>query len=444
MNIQERDSRAVAFWSCCEWQLIKFGLPGQIGPTEFYAILDKWRRSTGEDPGKFFDFRADGFRPKNWVGTIGTELVQLEVLPMGADGLDSKSKRTLDRNLSAMVASAAADQSIELPDALLDTDGGRFETLLATFCSLFAISRRKKVIRGYSRERALTRSVRGRLVFPAQMTQSIKQPGVSVSEWVSLSENVPENRYLKAVLMSSLAKCGPKVRRSVQEILAQLEHVEDPRSPEVAWRAIRFDRLTADYVRLLCVGRALLEGYAPGLFAGFATASSEIIFTASAFESFVQQEVAIAASRVGLRTIAQKKGDYLGKWESGVHAGCSVFELVPDIQVRPKATAGIARPCVLDVKWKSLNLGSRTLGIDSNDVYQLMTYANRLNHSTAILVYPWIGNSVPTPDNLVSVKYPSGEVRVLVFFIPMTAPGFGPLRQRLADTLREVCYRAIH
>ena len=47
------------------------------------------------------------------------------------------------------------------------------------------------------------------------------------------------------------------------------------------------------------------------------------------------------------------------------------------------------RPIVLDTKWKRLESGKKTLGVEESDVYQMLAYARAYGAARLVLLYPW-------------------------------------------------------
>ena len=58
-------------------------------------------------------------------------------------------------------------------------------------------------------------------------------------------------------------------------------------------------------------------------------------------------------------------------------------------QSRPPKRGSPERPIVLDTKWKRLDSGKETLGIEESDVYQMLAYARAYGAVRLVLLYPW-------------------------------------------------------
>lgn len=423
---------------CEEWEPVRVGVPGApLSFDELGQIFRQWKLRTGTDPGAYFDLRGNVLMPKNWTGVAPGEDVQLEVSPIGSSGLGPQERATLDRNISLMLQASLTGGSMELAEGDITYAGERMQALLFAFCRLLAKARRRQVIRKYTPTRMATRCSRGRTVFPAQVFESIRRPGYFVSEWVALDEDTPENRFIKIVLARFRPRVSGPLRYKVDEQLCDFDNVPLVSSPDREWRRIRFDRLPREYAQLLRLGKSLLDGEAPGLFAGLSNSASEIVFTARVFEAFVASEITRIAEARGYRAEAQPRGRYLGKWDSGAHSGRQAFEVIPDMQLYRNGTPPVS--CVIDTKWKRLVPTSAQYGISLDDVYQIVTYAVRFGHTHAILAYPWIGNGNPLGAGEHFISMPltrsSGQVNVIAMFFPMLEHRFASWENRVSSLL---------
>lgn len=404
---------------------------------ELEQIYSKWRTRTGTDPGSYFDLRGNVLIPKNWTGVAPGDDVQLEVSPIGSLELNASERSVLDRNITLMLESSLTGGSLEMAEGDLVHSGDRTHVLLQAFCRALGKARRRQVIRKYTPTRMATRCTRGRTVFPAQVFETIRRPGYFVSEWVALDEDTAENRFIKAVLSRFRPRVSGLLRYKLEEMLCDFDNVARTSSPEVEWRRIRFDRLPREYVILLKLGKALIDGEAPGLLSGMTDATAEIVFTARVYEEFVASEISRVASARGYRAEAQPRGQYFGKWESGAYRHRPVFELIPDIQLHKSGPSPVS--CVIDTKWKRLIPSSPQYGISLDDIYQVVTYASRFGHKHAILAYPWIGNGDPLGGTAQYITLPmwsdTGNVRVTIIFVPMLEDRFATWRERIGSLL---------
>ncbi|MBB4291439.1 5-methylcytosine-specific restriction enzyme subunit McrC [Rhizobium leguminosarum] len=384
-----------------EWEKIPLSGNGSLlSFAEVQAIFETWRIQTDSDPEGYFVLSERFLRAKNWSGILPTNDVLLEVVPRGAKNLRAEEKDVLDRNVGLMMQAALSGRLFSFSDAELSDTGDRYEALISSFVDAVSRARGSSLLRRYSTNRATTSKVIGRNVFPAQILESLRRPGYFVSEWVSLDEDIAENRFLSGVLKHVRPHSAGQLRARLDRQLVGLDNVASPADPMREWAKIRFDRVPEVYRRALQLGRAILERRAPGIFAGAQNGTSEIVFTARAFEAFMANVFDDLGRSLGFHTVVQGSYD-LGAWSSGKNA----FEINPDIELMPISGSSI----LIDTKWKRLNPHAENYGVKPEDVYQMISYATRLGHNKAILLYPWIG---PNRPNRQLLKIRSGNLRL--------------------------------
>jgi 5-methylcytosine-specific restriction endonuclease McrBC regulatory subunit McrC len=194
--------------------------------------------------------------------------------------------------------------------------------------------------------------------------------------------------------------------------------------------------LPSFYAAVLRLGKAILDGEATGLFSGGHESSSEIVFTALAFEQFVAAVLESTAHKIGYQAKLKENG-YLGTWVTGPNAGSSGIELIPDVQLIP-LDPGLPS-IVIDTKLKRLRPGAANAGVNPSDAQQIVTYAARFCHDRAILLYPWVGLISPTTSGTRSLLLQDSRFPLTIYIatVPMLDPGFGKLEAILTSMIAE-------
>lgn len=413
-----------------EWEKIPLGGRSSVlSFSDVRSIFETWRAQTDTDPEGYFTLSERSLRAKNWSGTLPTKDILLEVVPKGSKHLISEQKDTLDRNIGTMMQAALAGRVFSFTDAELSDTGDRYEALINSFVNAVSQARGTSLLRRYTTNRATTAKVIGRNVFPAQILESLRRPGYFVSEWVSLDEDIAENRFLNGVLKYVRPHSAGQLRARLDRQLVGFEKVSSPAEPMREWAKIRFDRVPEIYRTALHLGRAILERRAPGIFAGTQNGTSEIVFTAKAFEAFTANIFKDLAPALGFKAIVQGNYD-LGAWSSGN----SGFEIKPDIELLPNS---YGESILLDTKWKRLNPYAENYGIRPEDVYQMIAYAARLGHSKAILLYPWVGGPRPS-KKVFKVKSGSLIFEISIATIDLLDRDFKRLQFDLAQLIHDI------
>lgn len=370
---------------CCEeWDTLKVGGNGaDLTYEELSSLLTAWKVNTGLAPSGYFDLQPGSLTPKFWCGTIASKLIQFEVCPIGSNDLNETQRKKLDQNLSILLSKAASGHHSFSGQAELEEAGSRFEALLLTFCEKLKVARRRQVLRKYQPQRDSISYPKGRLVFPHQSYESVRRPGRFYCEWVALTEDIPENRILKAILLRFRPVCHISIKSKLDELLVEFDNVVASNDLFSEWGKIRFDKMSPEYTSLLHLGKNLLEGNAPGLFSGGLTSNSEVIFTSRIFEAFVATELSTLAKELNCSIHIQERGKFL----CTSAAGHQEFELIPDIRICGSSNES---GMIIDSKWKHLDQSKRAEGVVRDDLYQVLIYASKHQYTKAALIYPCI------------------------------------------------------
>lgn len=429
-----------------EFERIQFGSGSdELTPAEFSRLATAWRATTGRDVSDFFEYGSGFVKPKNWVGSIAASGVTVQVVPRGAKTLTGSDKDLLDRNIGEMLHVALSQEALPTGAGEVGVRGSRYEKAVEALCDLVLRARRNRVLRQYETRSELNRSLRGQLMFPGQALSEITKPGLFLSRWVELGEDVPPNRFLKSVLGICRRRTGGWLRQRVDDVLAGFDLVGQPDDPIVELSRIRFERLPPDYVDAISLAQSLLMGEALGLFTGSAASRSEVVFMSPVFEALVGKLTRDAAEMIGLAANVKERGRFLAKWSAGPHAGTEAVEIVPDAELVDPLTGHTS--LIVDAKWKWIRPAAPGLGVSADDVHQMHAYASRLNCTRAALVYPWIDRSGPFGDEppTLRVGQPESPVWVHIVCVPLlwdeaddVSGVFGETIAKLTDVLAPV------
>ena len=414
---------------------------GALSPDQLTRLESLWRVRTGTRATSFFDYGPRSVRPKNWVGTFATSDIVMQVVPRGTKNLSRTDKSCLDRSLSEMLHIAVSGKRHSLSTAPISGSfSSKIEAAVEAFCDLMALARRKRVLRNYQPRETVSLFPRGRIAFLRQATLDITCPGTFCSRWIALHENTIENQFLKAVLTFAAGQVTGTLRRRIEELLITLEAVAVVGHPAALFERIKLERLPAEYVEALRLGRDLLDRRVGGLFVGSAIGQSEVLFMPSVFESFVIQGVTEIAHQLGFRVQPKPRGYFAGRWEGGLANGHDGFELLPDITIKESGCETTI--AIVDAKWKVLDSGVYNLGVSESDVYQMLAYGQRFNCKRAIIVYPSTQVGAENgPSAPVLVTHGGREMRITIARVPIMweklAAPFGCIRTCLLESLRE-------
>lgn len=402
--------------------------PGEITSRQLERLVANWQATTGQDPGKAFEYSQGLVRPTNWMGSVLAGDILVEVVPRGALALDGQERQRLDRNVGEMLHVALGSEPLRVGAGPSSPSGSRFEKAVEALCELVVAARRKRVLRRYRMREEVTRAPRGNLRFPAQAVVPLQNPGLTASRWVELSEDTAENRFLKSVLSLSARRVGGGgLRRRAEEALIAFENAGDPSDPLLEYKRIQFNRLPAEYVELIELAKSILDGGAAGILAGSMSGRSEVLFMPALFQAFVSRMVRDFAASRGLTAELEARGRRLGRWDSGPFTGEELIEVLPDAELRePPAPQPVA---ILDAKWKKIRSDVPSLNVSSDDMHQMVAYSVGLGCGRMALVYPWLERRSPFPQAPV-LQVGSPPMRLMVVAVPL-------LWARLKDVVSE-------
>jgi 5-methylcytosine-specific restriction enzyme subunit McrC len=405
-----------------------------ITSRQLEQVVATWRATSGRAPGRAFEYGPGFVKPTNWVGSVAAEDVALEVVPRGARGLSEADRQRLDHNLGEMLHLALSYEPLSLGASETNPHGSRFERAVEALCELIRRARRRRVLRRYRVREEVARYSRGHLRFPAQALVATRRPGFTACRWVELSEDTPENRFLKAALAHSRGRVGGGLRRQVDEALIALDLAIEPSSPMLEYEHIQFDRLPPEYVEAIELAKSILEGGAVGILSGTLASRSEILFLPDLFQGFVARLVQRFAHDHGLEYNLEMRGRYLSQWQTGPFEGADLVELEPDAELsKPSSAQPIA---ILDAKWKVLLPSAPSLGVRADDIHQMMAYATRLDCERTVLVYPWLGREMPFPESpVMKAGAAAASVKVMVMCIPLLWNDMEEVVSGFADSL---------
>ena len=183
--------------------------------------------------------------------------------------------------------------------------------------------------------------------------------------------------------MSRLARLTRSIdnARRLAELAARFEPVRDTGDP--LRERVRLDRTNTAFHALHRLARLFLAGEwqstTGGREAGFA-----LLFPMNVlFEAFIGKSLRRALAPC--RTVTVRLQDRRHHAVIDEDGRTGRFNLRPDavIETPPE------RPIVLDTKWKRLESGKETLGVEESDVYQMLAYGRAYGASRLVLLYPW-------------------------------------------------------
>lgn len=303
------------------------------------------------------------------MGIVAAPGATLEILPK-IDGDDGKVRKALVHMLAAAWDLRLAEGEVaSLATQRLDL----LEILIGLFSNRLLAAVRRGLPRRYiTWEEDLPR-LRGKLDVTRQFTRLTMRPDLLACRFDELSENTPLNRVFKAAvnLLRTRVRTHANVRL-LDELAARLEFVG--KSSEPLREQVRLDRTNTAFHELYELACILLQGDWQATSQGDTPGFSLLFPMNDLFEKFIARKMMSAG--LGMSVVAQpKRAHALRDGEQ------PLFQLNPDLLVNGNI--------VLDTKWKKLRPVESKLGVEQDDVYQMLAYASAYNAERLVLLFPW-------------------------------------------------------
>lgn len=412
---------------CEEWEKLSIGVGQPIPSFEVATrIINAWETTTGLDSSAYFDVSPRYIRPKSWFGSVTVGTLALEVVPRSSCRLNSAWMSRFDTNVGLMLDGLTDSSYRDIGDARLSLQGSRYEALVCCFCDAVKRARRQKVIRRYSGQSGTFNYPHGALQFPQQILSQIRNPQQFECSWIELTEDVPENQFIKSVLNSVRKTCSRQCQLVIDVLLVDFEDVSPHSHPMELAQRIRLDRLSGQYASVIELGRQLLEGGGLGVMYGSLDGTSQIVLSPRLFEQYIAQQFKDIARQKDWRCLVQERNTFLCQRADGT----GLAEIVPDVRVASQSTGTIL---VADTKWKFPQCSGLHTSVSREDAAQVLLYAAKYGTCDAALIYPSLDTEAAefSPYEVLKASFGGGSYRLHVLRVPLLSQNLSAIRPAL-------------
>ncbi len=406
-----------------------------ISSRELSAICSYQDRTGNE----LFSLGYQCIKATNWVGSIGIGDKCIEVIPK-IDAVDGQlAEATTRENLLAMVASAGYVPLARTEIARLAHTG---KPLLVAFLDLYvdnlAREWRRGPIRRYVTKIENRQYLRGKLLLP----QHLKANAFQQQRFLTASDEFIEDNNVSRLLKAALYRClqqqlCEQVARKAKGLMPDLEDVAlTDFAPDVRER-ITVDRQIKRFEPLVNLAKIILRNSSPSPSPTNESVYALMFDMNEVFERFIAAELHRAMAGRSVSVQAQVGGRHL------LHQnGKGRFALRPDLAVFKGATT----LCIIDTKWKRLDLAKPHANVSQADMYQMYAYGKEFASPRTILLYPRYGSLpdiVATYAHCTNAQGEEDQLRqILVATIDVAAPitsnlGVRALHKNLTKLIHE-------
>lgn len=325
-------------------------------------------------------------RATNWVGTLGLGRRVIEVVPKIDTSSGALSEARTRENLLQMIARAGIVPVTEADTARMSGSAG--DPLLVAYLGLYVEKLTREWRRGAVKEyvsRSENRNfLRGKLLFQDQLRVNLVQHQRFFTACDEFIEDGPVSRLLKAALVCCLKqKMCALVSRNAKRLLQDFEGVSHVAFSSEALSRIQVNRQILRFEPLVHLARLILRNLSPRSSESGNNVFSLMFDMNEVFERFVAAELTSAIRETGVSVVSQVKGKSLL-----LKNGRRKFNLRPDIGVFSRGKA----VCLLDTKWKRLDMSKPHANISQSDMYQMYAYGREFDSPVTVLLYPRFGS----------------------------------------------------
>lgn len=346
------------------------------------AAIERFQAKSGRELLKL-GYRS--IQGTNWVGTLGVGRRCLEVIPKIDDPAGPLDARRTRENLLWMVSRAGMVR-IEPADIARLADPQR--PLLAAFLDLYVDHLAREWQRGpikeYIAEEENRTYLRGKLLFPQQQRHNLIHQQRFFTTADEFTMDNPLSRLLKAGLRCCAGqRMSDSVARKARGLLMEFAEVSDWEFSNQEADQLQVSRQHSRYELLVNLARLILLNTSPETGGDGRQIYSLMFDMNEVFEKFVAAEMKTALAGTKLAVVPTVGGQSLV-----TQNGKPRFNLVPDIGVY----RGGELVCLVDTKWKRLDLNKSHAGVSQADIYQMYAYGKEYGSALTILLYPRWGS----------------------------------------------------
>jgi 5-methylcytosine-specific restriction enzyme subunit McrC len=321
----------------------------------------------------------------HYVGFFQRGNTRIQILPKIyaktdlASYSDKEIKSSLDFIYRLLYWSGYLNHEKLSPQLQSSSETDLLEIFIGIFINAFDDLYRRKIFRTYKQQEENQQFIKGKILFSETIRTNPILKHLHFVRFDEYTINNLLNQIFKSLILQLLGKT--KRSENKKKLVTGLTYLQDVDLINLnldVFQKIKFDRLNTEFEPLFNLAKLFFHNFQPGLSEGKEKTFSFIVPLHSLFENFIAK-ILKSFSDGELKFNYHKP-----QLPLALHEGKEVFWLEPDFTI----TQGDVVVTILDTKYKFPFNNEGNVSINTDDLYQLSTYALRYNCKNLFLIYP--------------------------------------------------------
>ncbi|MCA9065497.1 MAG: hypothetical protein KDA96_20660 [Planctomycetaceae bacterium] len=338
------------------------------------SVVAELERLQADQRMEFMAISRRKIQAQNFVGVVGVGSHAIEILPK-TDEADHATRSRLVEMMSVAGMLPHLDSGIS---SLSASTPCLLDAFMQAYIRQLTVEWRRGRISNYCPVERNRSCLRGKLQFHDHLRRNRLRPERFFTRADEFQTDVLPSQLLKAALeVCRRFGTSETTRRAAATLLPEFDDVSSHTFADGEPDTVVSDRRIARFDPLLTLAKLFLKGCVPDR-PGAASTYSLLFDMNTVFERYVGnllQRVCSPPLRAQLQVSFRSLVTSEGKPK---------FRLRPDIAVR----RGRRIECLIDTKWKRLDLHQTHQGVRQSDIYQAYAYAREYDCPAVILLYP--------------------------------------------------------
>lgn len=348
--------------------------------------FEKLCQFNDKNDNKYFTVIRNGVKFGQYVGVIQIGSLTIEILPKADKQTITKQEYDIQtkRWQSVLLKMLAASGEIELETVSEASLRKRF-TLLDLYFEIYLQEvdalLRKGLTKKYRQNEGNVKALKGRLNF----SRDIQSNCIHRERFYTCHQTYDHEHLINQILLRGLKvlesiSSDNLLNDKVRKLMFYFPEIREIPVNKDSFTKIRLTRKTKDYTKALSIAKMLILNYSPDISQGHENMLALLFDMNKLWEKYIYKKLK-AKEDEKLHVTYQARDLF---WESKHIYPDIVIERKQTIVNKVGATAEIWVPCIIDTKWKLINVNKPF----DDDLKQMYVYNMYWNSPKSMLLYP--------------------------------------------------------